>query len=226
MTAAAFFDLDRTLIASSSSLALARPFYERGLAGRRQVLKARFAQAVLAHVGAPRGREGQATDSAIAILKGRPTELLREIVSDAWSTVLKPLVYREAVELAAAHAADGRLVFVVSAALQEIGDCVARELGLDGALGSHAETRDGRFTGRIERRLLGQGKADAVVKFAASEHLDLSASIAYSDSHTDIPFLEAVGSAVAVNPDRRLRRVARDRAWPVRRFTARAFAAE
>ena len=226
MTAAAFFDLDRTLIASSSSLALARPVRDRGLVGRRQVLKARLAQAVLAHVGAPRGREGQATDSAIEILKGRPTELLREIVSDAWSTVLKPLVYREAVELAAAHAADGRLVFVVSAALQEIGDCVARELGLDGALGSRAETRDGRFTGRIERRLLGQGKADAVVEFAASEHLDLSASVAYSDSHTDRPFLEAVGSAVAVNPDRRLRQIAADRGWPARRFTTRAFAAE
>jgi len=189
-------------------------------------MKAQLAQAVLAHVGAPRGREGQATDSAIAILKGRPAELLREIVSDAWLTVLKPLVYREAVELAAAHAAEGRSVFVVSAALQEIGDCVARELGLDGALGSRAETRDGRFTGRIERRLLGQGKADAVLELAASDHLDLAASVAYSDSHTDLPFLEAVGSAVAVNPDRRLGRIAADRGWPVRKFSARAFAAE
>ena len=223
---AAFFDLDRTLIASSSSLALAGPFHERGLIGRRQLLKAQLAQAVLAHVGAPRGREGQATDSAIAILKGRPAELLREIVSDAWLTVLKPLVYREAVELAAAHAAEGRSVFVVSAALQEIGDCVARELGLDGALGSRAETGDGRFTGRIERRLLGQGKADAVLELAESEQLDLPASVAYSDSHTDIPFLEAVGSAVAVNPDRRLGRIAADRGWPVRKFSARAFAAE
>ena len=162
----------------------------------------------------------------MTILTGRPTELLREIVSDAWLTVLKPLVYREAVELAAAHAADGRSVFVVSAALQEIGDCVAKELGLDGALGSRAETRDGRFTGRIERRLLGQGKADAVVELAESEQLDLAASIAYSDSHTDLPFLQAVGSAVAVNPDRRLGRIAADRGWPVRKFSARAFAAE
>jgi HAD superfamily hydrolase (TIGR01490 family) len=223
---AAFFDLDRTLIATSSSLALARPFHDRGLVGRRDVLKARLAQAVLAHVGAPRGREGQATDSAVAILVNHPAELLQEIVSDAWPTVLKPLVYRDAVELAAAHKANGRPVFVVSAALQEIGDCVARELGFDGALGSRAETRDGVFTGRVERRLLGQSKADAVVDFATSERLDLPASVAYSDSHTDLPFLEAVGSAVAVNPDRRLGRIAADRGWPVRKFSARAFAAE
>jgi HAD superfamily hydrolase (TIGR01490 family) len=223
---AAFFDLDRTLIAGSSTLALARPFHRRGLTGERQVLKARLAQAVLAHVGSPRGREGSATDSTLAILSGHPEELLSEIVSDAWPTVLKPLVYRDAVELAAGHTADGRPVFVVSAALQEIGDCIARELGLDGALGSRAETRDGRFTGRVERRLLGQAKADAVVAFASSEQLDLATSIAYSDSHLDLPFLEAVGSAVAVNPDRRLRRVANERDYPVRRFSARAFAVE
>jgi HAD superfamily hydrolase (TIGR01490 family) len=222
---AAFFDLDRTLIAGSSTLALAVPLHRRGLVGRRQVLKARLARVVLAHVGAPRGREGRATDSTVAILNGHPAELLSEIVSEAWPTVLKPLVYREAVELAAAHAADGRSVFVVSAALQEIGDCVARELGFNGALGSRAEIREGRFTGRVERRLLGQAKADAVVAFASAEGLDLSASIAYSDSHTDLPFLEAVGRAVAVNPDRHLQKIAAERGWPVQRFSARAFAA-
>jgi HAD superfamily hydrolase (TIGR01490 family) len=160
----------------------------------------------------------------MASLEGRPAELLREIVSDAWQTALKPLVYREAVELAAAHAAQGQPVFIVSAALQEIGDCIAGELGFDGALGSSAEARGGRFTGRLERRLLGQAKADALVDFASSECLDLSASIAYSDSHTDLPILEAVGTAVAVNPDRQLGRIAADRRWPVERFSVRAFA--
>lgn len=223
MPAAAFFDLDRTLIASSSSLALAQPFHQRGLIGRRQLLEARLAQALLSHFGAPRGREGQATDSAMAILKGLRAESVREIVSDAWPSVLRPLVYREAVELAAEHAAHGERVFIVTAALQELGDHIASELGLDGALGSRAETIDGRYTGRLERRLLGQAKADALVEFAADESLDLSASIAYSDSHTDLPFLETVGSAIAVNPDRELRRIATQRGWPVRRFGARAF---
>jgi HAD superfamily hydrolase (TIGR01490 family) len=226
VSAAAFFDLDRTLLAGSSTLALAGPFHQRGLVGKGALLKARLAQTVLAHVGSPRGREGQATSSTLETLNGHPAELLSEIVSEAWPTVLKPLVYRDAVELADAYKSDGRPVFLVSAALEEIGDCVARELGFDGALGSRAETRDGRFTGRVERRLLGQAKADAVVAFAGSERLDLAASVAYSDSHTDLPFLEAVGSAVAVNPDRRLMRVAAERDWPVRRFSARAFAVE
>ena len=149
--------------------------------------------------------------------------MLREIVTDAWPSVLRPLVYREAVELAEAHAANGDRVYIVSAALQEIGDRIASELGFDGALGSRAETNDGRYTGRLERRLLGQEKADALVDFGARERLDLSASTAYSDSHTDVPFLEAVGSAVAVNPDRKLHRTAADRGWPVRSFSARAF---
>ena len=157
------------------------------------------------------------------ILKGLPVELLGEIVSDAWPSVLRPLVYREAVELAAEHAAHGERVLIVTAALQEIGDRIASELGFDGALGSRAETIDGRYTGRLERRLLGQVKADALVEFATDKCLDLSASIAYSDSHTDLPFLEAVGTAVVVNPDRQLGRIAADRGWPVRRFRARAF---
>jgi HAD superfamily hydrolase (TIGR01490 family) len=224
VSAAAFFDLDRTLIAGSSSLALAQTFFQRGLIGRRQLLEARLGQAFLAHFGAPPGRDGQATDSVTATLKGRTVELLGEIASDAWPSALRPLVYREAVELAAEHAAHGERVFVVTAALQEIGDLIASELHLDGALGSRAETSDGRYTGRVARRLLGQAKADALVDFAADNYLDLSASIAYSDSHTDLPFLGAVGNAVAVNPDRKLRRVAVARGWPVRTFSARAFA--
>jgi HAD superfamily hydrolase (TIGR01490 family) len=221
--AAAFFDLDRTLIASSSSLALAESFRRRGLIGRRQLLEARVARALFVRFGAGHGRAGQTADAAMTILKGLPVQLLRDIVADAWQPVLKPLVYREPLELAAVHASRGEQVLIVSGALQEIGDRVASELGFDGALGSRAETRDGVYTGRLERRLLGQGKADALVELAKSRELDLAASTAYSDSRSDLPFLEAVGSAVAVNPDRELRRIAVERQWPVAEFTTRAF---
>jgi HAD superfamily hydrolase (TIGR01490 family) len=221
--AAAFFDLDRTLIASSSSLALAEPFHERGLIGRRQLLKARVARALFVRFGAGHGRAGQAADSAMAILKGLSAEVLHEIVADAWRPVLRPLVYREPLERAASHASRGEQVLIVSGALQEIGDRIASELGFDGALGSRAETRDGVYTGRLERRLLGQGKADALVELADARGIDLGASTAYSDSHSDLPFLEAVGSAVAVNPDRELRRIAAERRWPIATFTTRAF---
>ena len=223
MPAGAFFDLDRTLIASSSSLALARPFHRRGLIGRNQLLKARVAQALFARFGAGHGRSGQTADSAMAILEGLPAGLVQEIVAEVWDSVLRPLVYREPLELAERHAARGQRVLVVSGALEEIGSRVASELGFDGALGSRAEIRDGRYTGKLERRLLGRGKADALRELATTEGLDLDASSAYSDSCSDLPFLESVGSPVAVNPDRELRRVARTRGWPIRRFRTRAF---
>lgn len=223
MATAAFFDLDRTLIASSSSLALAGPFRARGLISRRQLVKARIAQALFIRLGASHGRAGQTADAAMTILEGLPVEALHEIVADAWDTVLRPLVLREPLELARAHAARGERVLVVSGALQEIGERVATELGFDGALGSLAETDEGRYTGRLERRLLGLAKADALRELAHGEEIDLTASTAYSDSHSDLPFLEAVGEPVAVNPDRELRRVAEQRGWPVRSFVTRAF---
>jgi HAD superfamily hydrolase (TIGR01490 family) len=219
--AAAFFDLDRTLIASSSSLALAGPFHDRGLIGRRQLVKARIAQTAFVRFGAGHGRAGQMADAGVAILRGLPVDVFREIVADAWKPVLRPLVYREALDLAHEHAVRGDVVFIVSGALQEVGERVAGELGLAGALGSRAEVSEGVFTGRLERRLIGRAKADALVELSVARNLDLAASVAYSDSHTDLPFLEAVGSPVAVNPDRGLRRVARSRAWPVRRFRRR-----
>ena len=223
MPAAALFDLDRTLIASSSSLALARPFHERGLLSRTELVKARIAQALFTRFGAGHGRSGQTADSAMSILAGVPVELVQEIVDDAWDSALRPLVYQEPLDLADQHSARGERVLVVSGALQEIGERVAGELGFDGALGSRAETRDGLYTGRLERRLLGQGKADAVRELAVASELDLAASTAYSDSCSDVPFLEAVGNPVAVNPDRELRRVALENGWPIRRFRVRAF---
>lgn len=218
MAVAAFFDLDRTLLARSSSLALAGPFRRRGLIGRRQHAKARIAQLLFVRFGAGHGRAGQTADAAMSVLRGLPVEVLREIVSEAWEPVLRPLVYREALDTARVHADRGERVFVVSGALQEIVDQLAAELGLDGALGSRAEIEDGRYTGRLGRRLLGAGKAEALVELATVEGIDLAGSFAYSDSHSDLPFLEAVGRPVAVNPDRELRRVAGERGWPVRRY--------
>ena len=172
--AAAFFDLDRTLIASSSSLALAEQFHQHGLIGRHQLLKARLAEPLLTRFGAPPGRAGQATDSAMAILKGLP-------VSPCCGRSSPTLGGRRSSHSLTARRSSSRRrtqrtgdrVFIVSGALQEIGDHIASELGLDGALCSLAETNDGRYTGRLERRLLGQAKADALVDFAAAECLDL-----------------------------------------------------
>jgi HAD superfamily hydrolase (TIGR01490 family) len=159
----------------------------------------------------------------MSILRGLPVELMREIASEAWEPVLKPLVYREALDLASAHAECGERVYIASAALQEVVEEVSNRLGFDGAIASRAETRDGVFTGRLERRLYGQAKADALVDLARAEDIDLASSTAYSDSHSDTPFLEAVGRPVAVNPDRELRRIAESRQWPVMQFRVKAF---
>jgi HAD superfamily hydrolase (TIGR01490 family) len=215
---AAFFDLDRTLLSRSSSLALAGPFRRRGLIGRRQLAKAAIAQAVFVRFGAGQARVGQTADRAMSILKGLPVATMREIAEEAWEPVLKPHVYREAVDLARAHAARGERVYIVSAALQEVVETIAQRLGLDGALASRAETSDGAYTGRLERRLYGASKAEALAELAGAEGIDLSSSTAYSDSHTDLPFLDAVGRPIAVNPDRELLRVATRRGWPVLRF--------
>ena len=224
MRAAAFFDLDRTLVSRSSSLALAGSFRERGLIGRRQVLVARVAQLLFTRFGARGSQVGQTADRAAVALAGVSVETLREIVEEAVPLVLKPLVYREALDLAAEHAGRGERTYIVTAALQEVADELARELGLDGAAGSRAEVEDGKYTGRLERRLFGPAKAEVLRELAAADGLDLAASTAYSDSHSDVAFLEAVGHAVAVNPDRELRDVAAERGWPVRRFRELAFA--
>ena len=224
MPGAAFFDLDRTLISRSSSLALAGTFRRRGLIGRRQLAKAATAQLLFTRFGAGQARVGQTAQSAMSVLKGVRVEVMREIAHEAWEPVLRPLVYREAVDLATSHSARGERVLIVSAALQEVVEVIARELGFDGAIASRAEVNDGVYTGRLEQRLYGTAKAEALAEFAIVEDVELASSTAYSDSHSDVPFLEAVGNPVAVNPDRELRRTAEERGWPVLRFRTMAFA--
>ena len=219
MQAAAFFDLDRTLIRRSSALALAGPFQERGLIGRKQLAKAAAWQVLFAARGAGAETVRKAAEDGLMVLKGLEVEEMRALVGDAMETALKPLVYREPLDLVERHRERGEAVYVVSATLQEIIEPLAEELGFDGALGSLCETVDGRFTGRSLRACHGQGKADAVRELAAAADIDLTRSTAYSDSHTDLPFLEAVGRPVAVNPDRELRRIARERGWPILTFS-------
>lgn len=218
MRAAAFFDLDRTLLRRSSALALAGPFRRRGLITRTALVRAAFWQALFVARGASAEAVRRAAEEGLGVLRGLTPEELRGIVGDAIEPVLRPLVYREPVELAGQHRWRGEPVYIVSAALQEIVDELARDLAFDGALGTVAEVVDGVYTGRTERALHAGEKARAVRELAGRDGLDLAASTAYSDSHTDLPFLEAVGHPVAVNPDRRLRRVAAERGWPVLRF--------
>ena len=223
MAGAAFFDLDRTLISRSSSLSLAPAFHRRGLVRRRDRMKAEVAQLFFVRYGAGKSRVGQTAESAMAFLKGLPVETMREIIDEAVDSALKPYVYREALVLVERHREHGERSFIVSAALQEIVDALVAELGLDGGLGSVAEVENGVYTGRLVRRLDGHAKAEAIGALASEEGIDLAESTAYSDSASDVPFLEAVGDPVAVNPDRTLRGIAAERNWRVLRFSDMAF---
>lgn len=223
MRPAAFFDLDRTLIRRSSALALAGSFREHGVIGRGQLAKAAAWQLLFAARGAGAETVRKAAEDGLMILEGFAVDDLRNLVAGAMEPILKPLVYREPLDLVSRHRERGEPVYIVSATLQEIVEEVARELEFDGAIGSVCEVVDGVYTGRALRPAHGEGKAAAVRELAQREGLDLAASTAYSDSHTDLPFLEAVGRPVAVNPDRELRRIAGERGWPVLTFADPAF---
>ncbi len=223
MAAAAFFDLDRTLLRRSSALALAGSFRERGLISRTQLAKAAAWQLLFVARGASHEAVRSAAEDGLRILDGYTPEQLRALVADALEPVLRPLVYAEPLRLLEQHRARGDRVYVVSATLQEIVQAIADDLGFDGAFGTVCEVRDGRYIGRAVRPLHAENKAAVVRELAAAESLDLAECTAYSDSHTDLPLLEAVGRPVAVNPDRQLRTIAAERGWAVLEFSDRAY---
>jgi HAD superfamily hydrolase (TIGR01490 family) len=220
LTAGAFFDLDRTLIKRSSVLALAGSFRERGLISRLDLVKSAFWQVLFVLRGASAERVRSAAEDGMKILNGFSVAEMQHLVGDAMEPVLRPLVYQEPLRLVQQHRERGDRVYIVSATLQEIVQHIADDLGFDGAVGSTCEIVDGVYTGRTLRAAHGAGKAEAVRALAAEQGLDLDASTAYSDSYSDVPFLEAVGHPVAANPDRKLRRIAAERGWPVVRFAA------
>jgi HAD superfamily hydrolase (TIGR01490 family) len=217
---AAFFDLDRTLIKRSSVLALAPSFRKRGLITRVGLVKSAFWQVLFVLRGVSAERVRSAAEDGMKILNGFSVAEMESLVGDAMETVLRPLVYAEPLNLVQEHRARGDKVYIVSATLQEIVQHIADDLGFDGAIGSTCEIVDGVYTGRSLRAAHGEGKAAAVRQLADEEGLDLSSSTAYSDSYSDVPFLEAVGHPVAANPDRKLRRIAQARGWPVVDFAS------
>ncbi len=221
MAAAAFFDLDRTLLRRSSALALAGSFRERGLISRWQLLKAAGWQLLFVARGASHEAVRSAAEDGLRLLDGYPVAEMRELVAEAMEPVLRPLVYAEPLDLVEQHRSRGEEVWIVSATLHEIVQAIADDLGFDGALGTVCEVVDGHYTGRALRALHAENKAASVRELAEARGFELAACTAYSDSHTDVPFLEAVGHPVAVNPDRGLRRIAGRRGWPVLEFRER-----
>jgi HAD superfamily hydrolase (TIGR01490 family) len=212
---AAFFDLDKTIIAKSSALAFSRSFYEGGLINRRSVLRSAYAQFVFHIGGADHDQMEKMREFLSRMVTGWSVATVREIVSDTLHNIVDPLVFDEAVSLIEDHHLAGRDVIIVSASGSEMVQPIGDLLGVDAVIASRLAVEDGRYTGAIDFYAYAENKAAAIVELAELRGYDLARSYAYSDSITDIHMLEAVGHPRAVNPDRELRRVARERGWPV-----------
>lgn len=215
---AAFFDLDKTVIAKSSTLAFGKPFYKGGLVNRRAVLKSSFAQFVYLLQGADEDTMDRMRDYLAALCAGWSVDQVREIVGETLHELIDPLVYEEALELFAEHRAAGREVVLVSSSGEEIVEPIGEMLGVDRTIATRMVVADGRYTGEVSFYAYGENKAVAITELAAAQGWDLADCYAYSDSATDVPMLAAVGNPVAVNPDRALRKEAAEREWPVRAF--------
>lgn len=216
--AAAFFDLDRTVIATASALAFARPFYRDGLLSRRDVIINGYTQLSVKLAGAGEEQLARIRDQLAAQCRGWRVEQVERIVAESLDELIAPYVYAEALELIAWHRAAGRHVVLVSASGEEMVNPIAELVGADDVIATRMAVANGRYTGEIEFYGAGEQKAVAVRKMAADHGYDLTRSYAYSDSISDLPLLSTVGYPTVVNPDRALRRAAIERAWPLMVF--------
>ncbi|MFC7451277.1 HAD-IB family hydrolase [Rhodococcus daqingensis] len=216
---AAFFDLDKTIIAKSSTLAFSKPFFDQGLINRRSVLKSSYAQFLFLLAGADHDQMERMRTHLTNMCAGWDVEQVRTVVAETLHDIVDPLVFAEAADLIADHKLRGHDVVVVSASGEEVVTPIADALGADHAAATRMEVKDGRFTGEVDFYCYGEGKVDAIRELARQENYDLERSFAYSDSVTDLPMLAAVGHPTAVNPDRALRKEAAGKGWPILTFS-------
>src|SRR4051794_26140110 len=215
---AAFFDLDKTVIAKSSALAFGRPFYRDGLINRRDVVKSAYAQLMFRLGGTDEQTMARTRDYLAALCKGWRVEQVQQIVAETLEELINPYVYAEAAVLIGEHQAAGRDVVLVSASGDEMVRPIGAQLGVDDVIATRMGIVDGRYSGEVEFYAAGPSKVDGVRELAVKRDYDLAECYAYSDSSSDLPLPEAVGRPSVVNPDRALRRVALERSWPVLEF--------
>jgi HAD superfamily hydrolase (TIGR01490 family) len=216
---AAFFDLDKTIIARSSTLAFSRPFYQGGLINRRAVLRSAYAQFVYLVGGADHDQMERMRAYLSSMCAGWDVQQVKDIVSETLHELIDPIIYDEAATLIEEHHLAGRDVVIVSSSGSEVVEPIGEMLGADRVVATRMVVADGKYTGDIDFYAYAENKASAVRELAEREGYDLAGSYAYSDSATDLPMLEEVGHPFAVNPDRALRKEALARDWPVLVFT-------
>ncbi len=213
--AAAFFDLDKTLMAGSSGIFFARAAYESGMISRRRLVRDVYENLRFRLHGSTDDRADEVRERVGRMIADVPVRDLQRLSPRVLAGVL-PRLYPQMLARAYAHQDAGRLVYIVTAASQEMADLLAHVLAFDGGLGSRSEIVDGRYTGRPAGPFnYREGKLISMRELAAREAIDLEASYAYSDSESDLPMLQAVGYAVVVNPDAELRRIAASEGWEI-----------
>jgi HAD superfamily hydrolase (TIGR01490 family) len=215
---AAFFDLDRTLMAGSSAFQFGRAAYRAGIVTRRQLANDAWENVLFRLRGSTDAGTDALRERIGRTLEGVRVRDLQRMAPDVLAGVL-PRLYPQVLEIAYAHQDEGRPIFICTAASQEMAELMAIVLTFDGAVGSVSEVVEGYYTGRAGGPFTyREGKAQAIRELAAREGIDLEASWAYSDSESDLPMLRLVGHPVAVNPDAELTRIARAEGWEVLRF--------
>ena len=212
---AAFFDLDKTIIARSSAFAFSKEFQASGLISRGAVLRSAYAQFVYLVGGADHDQMEKMRQFMSQLVAGWDVQTVRDIVADTLHNIVEPLVYDEAVRLIEEHHAAGRDVIIVSTSGAEMVEPIGTMLGADHVVATRMEIHEGKYTGKIRFYAYAENKAKAITDLARRRGYDLSRCFAYSDSITDVHMLEVVGHPFAVNPDKELRRVAKERDWPV-----------
>lgn len=215
---AAFFDLDKTIVARSSPLVLGRSFFREGLISRSSLMKSLYAQLMFQLMGADEEKMERMRAEASKLTAGWEQDKVRRVVEEVLEEVMSPLIYSEALELMHDHRAAGRLICIVSSSPEEVVEPLAKMLYVDHYIATKPKIEDGKYTGELEFYSYGPHKAAAIRQLAQDKEIDLDGSFAYSDSITDLPMLEAVGHPVVVNPDKGLRRLALEREWDIAFF--------
>ncbi|MGV9413266.1 HAD family hydrolase [Nocardia sp. NPDC003693] len=216
---AAFFDLDKTVIARSSAFVFSKPLMDQGLLSRRAVLESSYAHFLFLLSGADHDQMERMRENLQRMCAGWDVDQVRAVVAETLHDIVDPLIYAEAADLIADHHIRGHDVIIVSASGAEVVAPIAAALGADHYAATRMVVENNRYTGEVEFYCYGEGKVEAIQSLSATYGYDLTRCYAYSDSVTDVPMLSAVGHATAVNPDRGLRREALARDWPILTFS-------
>ncbi len=217
--AAAFFDLDKTLMAGSSGMQFARVATRHGVVGRRQLASWAVEHLRYRLRGTTDERTNEVLRAARELIADVPARSVERMNPEVMAAIL-PRIYPQMLDEVYAHQDAGRATFIVSAAGNGVVEPLAAVLGMDGGIGTSYEIgEEGAFTGRLAGPFVyGPGKVEAMEAFAAEHGIDLAESFAYSDSLSDLPMLRAVGHPVVVNPDPPLAELAREEGWQTMRF--------